>query len=119
MTEILPRSITYAMQFDHGCATGMSHRWLNGQYCSIMTHAGIVGCGIYDLATATEFGQAIAIAKGTPSHPLIEPEDLLTAKIIDATPQAKGLGIIIGMTGREAVETLLAQGGESKHTSIA
>ena len=96
------------MQFDNGCANGMSHRWKGGQYCSIMTKIGIVGCGIYDLKTAAEFGQAFAIAKGTPTHPLVEPEDLLAATIIDATPQAQKYGITIGMSGKEAVERMLA-----------
>ena len=36
-----------------------------------LTTAGIVGCGIYDVRTAGEFGQAIAIAKGTPENPLV------------------------------------------------
>jgi uncharacterized protein YunC (DUF1805 family) len=96
------------MRFDNGCANGMSHRWMGGQYCSIMTKIGIVGCGIYDLKTAAEFGQAIAIAKGTPDHPLVEPEDLLAAKIVDATPKAQACGITIGMSGKEAVERMLA-----------
>jgi uncharacterized protein YunC (DUF1805 family) len=95
------------MQFEHGSAVGFSNRWQNGQYCSILTKAGIVGCGVYDVKTAAEFNQAIAIARGTPANPLVEPEDLLDAKIVDATPQAKSLGIQIGMTGREAVEKLL------------
>ena len=63
----LPRTISRPIQFDNGCAIGISNRWENGQYCSILTTAGIVGCGIYDVRTAGEFGQAIAIAKGT-SH---------------------------------------------------
>jgi uncharacterized protein YunC (DUF1805 family) len=67
-----------------------------------------VGCGIYDLKTPAEFGQAIAIARGTPACPLIEPEDLLPAKIVGLTPQAERLGIRVGMTGREAVELMLA-----------
>jgi uncharacterized protein YunC (DUF1805 family) len=96
------------MLFEHGCASGMSHRWQGGQYCSIMTRVGIVGCGIYDLRTAAEFGQAMAIARGTPAHPLVEPEDLLQAKIVDATPQAKAFGITIGMSGQEAVVRMLA-----------
>lgn len=108
MSDVLPRTITRPMQFKNGCANGMSHRWQNGQYCSIMTKVGIVGCGIYDLKTASEFGQAIAIAKGTPAHPLVDPEDLLEAKIVDATTQAKELGITVGMSGKEAVEIMLA-----------
>ena len=109
MSDVLPRTITRPMQFDNGCANGMSHRWLNGQYCSIMTKVGIVGCGIYDLKTASEFGQAIAIAKGTPAQPLVDPEDLLEAKIVDATTPAQELGITVGMTGKEAVELMLAK----------
>ncbi|HZN58963.1 MAG TPA: DUF1805 domain-containing protein [Planctomycetota bacterium] len=103
----LPSSIHRALHFQNGCAIGVSNRWRNGQYCSILTEAGIVGCGIYDLKTPAEFGQAIAIAKGTPQHPLVEPEDLLEAKIVGLTPQAEKLGIRTGMTGREAVELML------------
>jgi uncharacterized protein YunC (DUF1805 family) len=107
MSDVLPRSISRPMQFNNGCAIGMSHRWHRGQYCTILTAAGIVGCGIYDVHTAAKFGQSIAIARGTPEHPLVEPEDLLEARIVEATPQAQQLGITIGMTGREAVECLL------------
>src|SRR5437763_14986648 len=108
MSDTLPRTISRPIQFKNGCATGMSHRWQKGQYCTILTEAGLVGCGIYDVKTAAEFGQAVAIARGTPQNPLVNPEDLFEAKIVDATPLAKQLGIAIGMTGREAVELLLA-----------
>jgi uncharacterized protein YunC (DUF1805 family) len=72
-----------------------------------LTEAGLVGCGIYDVKTAAEFGQAVAIARGTPEKPLVEPEDLFNAKIVDLTPQAQKLGITKGMTGRDAVELML------------
>jgi len=110
MSQELPRTSHRTMQFEHGEAIGMSHRWHKGQYCTILTKAGIVGCGIYDLKTPAEFGQAIAIAKGTPTQPLTEPEDLLDAKIVGCTPQAAALGIELGMTGREAVERMLQAG---------
>ena len=110
MSDALPRTVSRPMQFANGCAIGMSHRWHKGQYCSILTAAGIVGCGIYDIKTAGHFGQAIAIARGTPEKPLVEPEDLLEAKIVEATPQALSLGITIGMTGKAAVEKLLTAG---------
>jgi uncharacterized protein YunC (DUF1805 family) len=108
MAEGLPRSIARPMEFKNGVALGVSNRWRNGQYCVIMTEAGLVGCGIYDMKTPAEFGQALAIARGTPQKPLVDPEDLLDAKIVDATPQARALGIAIGMTGKEAVEKMLA-----------
>ncbi|MCA9073801.1 MAG: DUF1805 domain-containing protein [Planctomycetaceae bacterium] len=107
MSDVLPRTSHRELQFENGTAIGMSHRWVGGQYCSILTAAGIVGCGIYDMETPAEFDQAIAIAKGTPSNPLVEPEDLFDAKIVDCTPRAKAHGIEVGMTGREAVELML------------
>jgi uncharacterized protein YunC (DUF1805 family) len=108
MNDPLPRSISRPLQFRNGCAIGISNRWHKGQYCMILTEAGIVGCGIYDVKTAGEFDQAIAIARGTPLKPLVNPEDLFDARIVDATPRAKALGIQVGMTGREAVELMLA-----------
>lgn len=106
MNEI-PSTSHRELKFENGTAIGLSHRWHQGQYCSILTAAGIVGCGIYALDTPAEFGQAIAIAKGTPKQPLCEPEDLFDALIVGCTPQAKAYGIELGMSGRQAVELLL------------
>lgn len=106
--DTLPRSIVKPLQFTNGCALGISNRWRNGQYCTILTPAGLVGCGIYHVATAAHFGQAVAIARGTPQQPLCDPEDLFEARIVEATPQALALGVEIGMTGRQAVERLLS-----------
>ena len=103
----LPVSQRQEMQFANAVAIGASHRWEGGQYCSILTRRGIVGCGIYDVHTAAEFGQAVAIAKGTPANPLVVPEDLLDAKIVALTPAAAALGIQVGQTGRQAVELML------------
>lgn len=114
MADPLPRSTVRPLQFANGGALGVSHRWRGGQYCSILTAAGIVGCGIYDVKTAGEFGQAVAIARGTPACPLVEPEDLFEARIVDATPAARALGIAIGMTGREAVERMLGAEASAK-----
>jgi catechol 2,3-dioxygenase-like lactoylglutathione lyase family enzyme/uncharacterized protein YunC (DUF1805 family) len=107
MADPIPRTVHREMHFEHGRAIGISNRWDKGQYCSILTAAGIVGCGIYDLETPAEFGQAIAIARGTPACPLVEPEDLLSARIVGVTPKAAAHGIKVGMVGREAVELLL------------
>lgn len=117
MEDSLPRVIQRPLQFKNGCALGVSNRWLQGQYCSILTRRGIVGCGIYDVSTAGEFGQAIAIAKGTPESPLVDPEDLFDAKIVDTTPAAAELGIEIGMSGKEAVERMLMAENDDGSTS--
>jgi uncharacterized protein YunC (DUF1805 family) len=107
MIDTLPRTTSRELTFQNGTAIGVSNRWHQGQYCSILTAAGIVGCGIYDLETPAEFGQAIAICKGTPAQPLTEPEDLFDSKIVGLTPKAAAFGIQLGMTGRQAVELML------------
>lgn len=112
MDILSPQVTQRPLEFENGSALGVSTRWGRGQYCSILTPAGIVGCGIYDLKTPSEFDQAIAIAKGTPDKPLVEPEDLFEAEIVGVTPQAEELGIEPGMTGREAVEIMLKAGKE-------
>ena len=86
-----------------GDCLGTSFRWPGGQYCAIHTDRGIVGCGLYDCDIASKFGYAVAIARGTPSNPLSEPEDLLTASIVEASEAAIAMGIQIGMTGRDAL----------------
>src|SRR5262245_9663752 len=102
MSDPLPRTTHRPLSFKGRQASGLSHRWDKSQDCSILPAAGIVGCGIYDLETPAEFGQAIAIARGTPANPLTEPEDLFEASIVGVTPKAASFGIQVGMSGREA-----------------
>ncbi len=92
----------------HGQAIGASYQWSGGQYCAIHTSRGIVGCGIFDVACATQFGMALAIARGTPQTPLRRPEDLYAARIVAISEPAARLGIETGMTGLEALEKMLA-----------
>jgi uncharacterized protein YunC (DUF1805 family) len=67
----------------------------------------VVGCGIYDIACANEFGMAFALAKGTPEQPLLDPEDLYEASIVRVSEAARALGIEEGMTGMEALVRML------------
>jgi uncharacterized protein YunC (DUF1805 family) len=106
-SDAIPRTVHRELKFANGTAIGISNRWKKGQYCLVLTQAGIVGCGIYDLETAAEFSLAIAICKGTPARPLVDPEDLFESKIVGATPQAEAMGIRKGITGKEAVELML------------
>lgn len=96
------------MQTPFGEVLGGSYRWPGGQYCVIHTDRGILGCGIYDCAIASQFGYAVAIARGTPEKPLCEPEDLLFAKIAEVSELAAAAGIQPGMTGMEALGLLLS-----------
>lgn len=103
----LPRSVQRKILTPDGEALGISNRWQAGQYCLILTKVGLVGCGIYDVEVCTEFNLAVAIAKGTPAKPLVEPEDLFDAKIVRMSEPAKLMGIKEGMTGRDALAILL------------
>lgn len=107
MSTPLPDAQQRTLDTPHGQAVGASYRWPGGQYCAIHTHRGIVGCGIYDVKVAEEFGMAVAIAKGTPAHPLREPEDLYAARIVAVSAPAAALGIQPGMTGLEALAKML------------
>ncbi|MBY0587477.1 YunC family protein [bacterium] len=103
----LPMAESRLIKTPVGSAIGISHRWEAGQYCAILTRKGLLGCGIYDLACADEFHFAFALAKGTPERPLVEPEDLLSARVVKVSQAAREMGMIEGMTGQEALEKLL------------
>lgn len=109
MATPLPEATQRTLETPHGAAIGASYRWPGGQYCAIHTARGMVGCGIFDVHVAGEFGMAVAIAKGTPAKPLVEPEDLYPAKIVAVSEPAKKLGIEPGMTGLEALARLLRE----------
>ncbi len=104
----LPVAKNHTIQFPSGEAIGTSYQWPGGQYCAIHTSRGLVGCGIYDIRAANEFNLAVAIARGTPANPLREPEDLFEAKILEVSKAAEKLGVKTGMTGRQAVDVMLA-----------
>lgn len=109
MTVELPQVDQRVIKTERGEALGMSARWRGGQYCAIHTGRGLVGCGIYDVDIAGEFNLAVAIARGTPTNPLVQPEDLLQAKIVEVSEPARRLGIVPGMTGLEALDRLLTE----------
>ena len=103
----LPIVVHRQLETPYGPAVGAAYEWAGGQYCAIHTHRGVIGCGIYDIDCADEFGMAFAIAKGTPEQPLRQPEDLYDAQIVAVSTAAGALGILIGMTGREALYKML------------
>ncbi len=107
MHPSLPEANQRILETPYGSVIGASYRWQDGQYCAIHTSRGVVGCGIFDLSCADLFSMAFAIARGTPEHPLQEPEDLLTATILGASAAARTLGVVPGMTGLEAVARML------------
>lgn len=99
-----PLAAQRVVETPHGPVVGSSYRWEGGQYCAVHAPRGVVGCGLFDIPCADEFGMAVAIVKGTPQHPLFEPEDILAGRIVATSKAAAKLGVTVGMTGMEAVE---------------
>src|SRR6266536_2993127 len=104
----LPRVTDRVIETPVGRAIGHSARWEGGQYCALITRAGLIGCGAYHVPSMEHFGHAVAIARGTPQDPLVEPEDLFEARIVEVSRPAQALGIAVGDTGLEALGKLLA-----------
>jgi uncharacterized protein YunC (DUF1805 family) len=104
---MLPEANQRTLDTPFGPVIGASYRWQGGQYCAIHTARGVVGCGIFDLSCADVFSMAFAIARGTPEHPLREPEDLFAARIVEVSSAAHAQGIRPGMTGLEAIGQML------------
>jgi len=90
-----------------GRASGVSVQWEGGQFVFIVAERGLVGCGIFSVEVMDEFDMAGAIAKGTRERPLVVPEDLLGAEMVDVSEKACNMGIEVGMTGAQALEVLL------------
>ena len=109
MPESFPIATKRTLDTPYGPVIGTSTRWANGQYCALLTARGVVGCGIFDIATCDEFKISIAICRGTVARPLVEPEDLYDAKIVAVSKLAAEYGVKEGMTGLEAVGVLLGQ----------
>jgi uncharacterized protein YunC (DUF1805 family) len=103
----LPLVENKVMETEWGRCIGHRAQWNGGQYCALLTHRGIVGCGAYDVDCLDQAGQIVAVSRGTREKPLVFPEDLLDARIMALTSHAQRAGIRQGMTGREALRILL------------
>ena len=60
---------------------------------------GVLGCGYLNVATFYKLDEAGAIVTGVGSF-----DDMLDAEIIAVSQAAEGLGVTVGMKGREALE---------------
>jgi uncharacterized protein YunC (DUF1805 family) len=62
---------------------------------------GLLACGYLNVETLNKTGEVGAIVTGVKDF-----DDMLTAKVANASAAAQQLGIKIGMTGAEAVELI-------------
>ena len=59
---------------------------------------GFLGCAYFDLGPAERLGEPVAIVTGVKTL-----EDMLVAQVIRASSAARRLGVVDGMSGREAL----------------
>ena len=64
----------------------------------IKSKKGALGCGYINIAAAEKFDHALAIVSGVSSY-----EDMLTAEVKAVSAAAAALGVVPGMSGRDAL----------------
>lgn len=67
----------------------------------IKASKGFLGCGYFDIATANRLGEAVAIVTGVKNY-----DDMLSAKVIKVSEEAKKLGLQQEITGKDALNLL-------------
>ncbi|MEA2035811.1 MAG: YunC family protein [Euryarchaeota archaeon] len=73
----------------------------------VKTDTGMAGCGAFDVLALEKFGYPAAKVKATSGTTSItDIDDLLSGEIVVANGPAKKLGVLLGMSGREALELL-------------
>ncbi len=71
---------------------------LKPPFLMIICHKGVLACGYFNVDVAEKFGVTAAIVKGVSSF-----DEMLEAKVANATSKARELGIVEGCSGKEAV----------------
>lgn len=67
----------------------------------IQTQNGFLGCGYFSIETANKLGESVALVSGVSSY-----QDCLEAKVHTLSNSAQEKGLVVGMTGREALLAL-------------
>ncbi len=73
---------------------------------NVVTDIGMVGCGAFDVAALDHFGYPAARVKATRGTAVATVDDLLVAEVKDANAAASKLGVMVGMSGREALDCM-------------
>ncbi len=73
---------------------------------NVVTDIGMVGCGAFDVAALDHFGYPAARVKATRGTSIATVDDLLVGEVKDANAAASKLGVMVGMSGREALDCM-------------
>ena len=71
---------------------------LQGKLLIIQGQTGMLGWGYFNLAVADKLGSAMAVVSGVNSY-----DDMLVRTVSAVSARAAELGVVPGMTGREAL----------------
>ena len=71
---------------------------LQGKLLLIQGQNGMLGCGYFNLAVADKLGSAMAIVSGVACY-----DDMLNKEVVGVSARAAEMGVVPGMTGREAL----------------
>jgi uncharacterized protein YunC (DUF1805 family) len=69
----------------------------------IQTKKGFLGCGYFSIETANKLGESAALVSGVNTY-----QDCLEAKVHTLSEAAINRGLVVGMSGREALLALNA-----------
>jgi len=72
----------------------------------ITTEEGMIGCGAFDIAALERFGTPAAKMKPVAGPSIATIDEILDAMVKEVNGPATKRGIVIGMTGKEALELL-------------
>ena len=77
---------------------GSTIELLQGKLLIIQGKTGMLGCGYFNLAVADKLNSAMAVVTGVQSY-----DDMLNKCVSAVSARAAALGVVPGMTGREAL----------------
>ena len=78
--------------------SGTTVELLQGKLLIIQGKVGMLGCGYFNLAVADKLGSAMAIVSGVACY-----DDMLNKEVVGVSARAAEMGVVPGMTGREAL----------------
>lgn len=89
------------IDLEKGSAIGLKMDMENAPLLVIRAGSGFVMCGYLNMEIANKLGDAAVRVTGVRSF-----EDVLNAKAVDVSENAKKLGITIGMTAKDALDKM-------------
>jgi len=72
----------------------------------VIARKGLVGCGAFDVKALEKFGYPAARVRSVRGPSVSTLDDLITGEIREANEGAEAIGVVAGMSGKEALDLL-------------